>query len=108
MLDVTVDNETRYEAVETTVRQDGTTRREVIKATYDGRPHPVEGSPHHVTMSLRRLPNGMRQIKLEAPGGFHALIVCGVSADRGTMTCDETDTATDGVSKPGRAVYVRD
>jgi hypothetical protein len=107
-LDIMVDDETRYEATETIVRYDGTTHREVIKATYDGRSYPVEGSPHHVTISLRRLPSGMRQIKLEAPGGFRAVILCGLSADRGAMTCDETDTAPDGVSRPARAVYVRD
>jgi len=103
-----VDDETRYEATETIVGQDGTRHRETMKARYDGRPYPVEGSPHQVTMSLRRLRSGMREIKLSAVGGFRALILCGLSADHSTMICDETDAAADGGSRSARTVYVRD
>jgi hypothetical protein len=107
-LDVLVDDETRYEATETITGSDGIEKRETIRARYDDKPYPVEGSPSNATVSLSRLSADRRRIQVRTPDGFRSLIVCGLSADLKTMICDETNTPPDNVNKSAKSVYVRD
>jgi hypothetical protein len=107
-LNVMVDDAKAYEATETIVAIDGQVRTETIRAAYDGKSYPVEGSPSGVTVAMTRLPSGSSRFEVATPDGFHALIVCSVSDDQSTMDCDETDTEPKGVSKAARSVYLRD
>ena len=107
-LDVTRDDEQAYEATETVVALDGKIRTEHIKAAYDGKPYPVEGSPNHTTVSMTRLAEDGRYVTLDTPIGFHGAILCSLSGDLDPMTCDEMFTDPKGRITSGRIVYVRD
>jgi hypothetical protein len=108
MLDVVRDDEQAYEATETVVQPDGKIRTEQIKAEYDGKPHAVEGSPDHITISMTRLAEDRRYIKLDTPNGFHAAMLCSFSDDLKVMTCDTMFTDPQGRITPAKSVYVRD
>lgn len=105
---VAIDDETNYEATETIVGRDGAVRAETIRAAYDGKPYPVQGSPHKLTVAMTHLASGASRIELSTRDGLRGLIICGLSADRNTMICDETDADAKGISTPARSVYVRD
>jgi hypothetical protein len=107
-LDIVTDDERTYEATETVVENDGKIRTERIKAQYDGSPYPVEGSPDQITISMTRLANGSKYIKLDTPLGFRAATLCSLSDDFNVMTCDADLTDPQGRITPARSVYVRD
>jgi len=103
-----VDDRTTFEATETVVGADGKVAKETIRATYDGKPYPVEGSPHSFTVAMSRLPDGSQRMELSTPDGLHGVEICRPSRDLETLTCDETDTDRKGVGTQARSVYVRD
>ena len=106
-LDVIRDDEQAYEATETVVERDGKIRTEHVKAEYDGKTYPVEGSPIQATVSMERLAAGSKYIKVSTPLGFHAAMLCSLSDDFNVMTCDTMFTDPQGRITPARSVYVR-
>ena len=106
-LDVIRDDEQAYEATETVVERDGKIRTEHVKAEYDGKTYPVEGSPIQATVSMERLAAGSKYIKLSTPLGFHAAMLCSLSDDFNVMTCDTMFKDPQGRITPTRSVYVR-
>jgi len=107
-LDIVTDDERTYEATETIVENDGKMRIEHSKAEYDDNPYPVEGSPYQITISMSRLANGSKYIKLDTALGFRAATLCSLSNDFNVMTCDTDFTDPQGRITPARSVYVRD
>jgi hypothetical protein len=109
ILDIKVDDGTRYEATETVITTDGKVRTATIRAAYDGKPYPVEGSPHGLTVAMTRLAAGTTRAELRTPDGLRAVIMCSLSADLNTMTCDGIGTdRSSGANTSARSVYVRD
>jgi hypothetical protein len=108
MLNVIRDDERTYEATETVVEIGGKIRTEHMKAGYDGKFYPIEGSPSHITFSMMRLTAASKRIEANTPNGFHSVIVCTLSDDLNVMTCEENDKDPKGRRTSAKSVYVRD
>jgi hypothetical protein len=106
-LDIITDDGKMYESEETVVKSDGTTRIESVRVPVDGIFYPVRGSFSGVSVAVTHWAPGSIRVELRTPDGLRGLEVCTLSADFGTIVCEETDTDSQGRETFAETVYVR-